>query len=80
MALACFGQVAGGQDESVMQPRWGPGGELVFISDRSGFWNLYRHDGGGGGATAAVQQGTPSSAAPPGPSACAPTRSLPDGR
>ena len=35
-----------------MQPRWGPGGELVFISDRSGFWNLYRQEQGSGGVTA----------------------------
>lgn len=35
-------QVGGGKDESVMQPLWGPSGELYFISDRTGFWNLYR--------------------------------------
>jgi dipeptidyl aminopeptidase/acylaminoacyl peptidase len=34
--------VAGGVDESIFQPQWSPGGELCFISDRSGWWNLYR--------------------------------------
>lgn len=33
--------VAGGADESVFQPAWSPDGELVFASDRSGWWNLY---------------------------------------
>jgi dipeptidyl aminopeptidase/acylaminoacyl peptidase len=35
--------VAGGPAESVVQPLWSPHGELYFISDRSGWWNLYRH-------------------------------------
>ena len=34
--------VAGGPAESVIQPRWAPDGSLVFSSDRSGWWNLYR--------------------------------------
>ena len=34
--------VAGGADESVLQPVWSPDGELHFVSDRSGWWNLYR--------------------------------------
>jgi len=33
--------VAGGQEESIFQPSWSPSGELVFVSDRSGWWNLY---------------------------------------
>jgi dipeptidyl aminopeptidase/acylaminoacyl peptidase len=37
-------QIAGGLEESVMQPEWSPGGALHFISDRSGWWNLYRED------------------------------------
>ena len=24
-----------------MHPRWAPGGELVFVSDRTDWWNLY---------------------------------------
>jgi dipeptidyl aminopeptidase/acylaminoacyl peptidase len=34
--------VAGGKDESVFQPEWSPDGILYFISDRNGWWNLYR--------------------------------------
>jgi dipeptidyl aminopeptidase/acylaminoacyl peptidase len=34
--------VAGGADESVFQPEWSPDGVLHFVSDRSGWWNLYR--------------------------------------
>lgn len=34
--------IAGGPEESVIQPEWGPDGALYFISDRSGWWNLYR--------------------------------------
>lgn len=35
-------RVAGGADESIFQPDWSPDGVLHFISDRSGWWNLYR--------------------------------------
>ncbi|MET7420425.1 prolyl oligopeptidase family serine peptidase [Dactylosporangium sp. NPDC005555] len=38
-------RVAGGPDESALEPRWGPDGMLYFMSDRTGWWNLYRHDG-----------------------------------
>lgn len=34
--------VAGGGEESVVQPEWAPDGSLVFASDRTGWWNLYR--------------------------------------
>jgi hypothetical protein len=34
--------IAGGKDTSVQQPQWGPDGALYFISDSSGWWNLYR--------------------------------------
>ncbi len=33
--------VAGGPDESILQPLWSPTGELWFASDRTGWWNLY---------------------------------------
>lgn len=36
------GPVAGGPDESITQPRWSPAGVLHWISDRTGWWNLYR--------------------------------------
>ena len=35
-------RVAGGIDESVLQPEWSPDDVLYFISDRTGWWNLYR--------------------------------------
>ena len=38
--------VAGGMDESICQPEWSPGGLLHFVSDRSGWWNLYRFEHG----------------------------------
>jgi dipeptidyl aminopeptidase/acylaminoacyl peptidase len=34
--------VAGGADESIVQPAWSPDGRLHWVSDRSGWWNLYR--------------------------------------
>jgi dipeptidyl aminopeptidase/acylaminoacyl peptidase len=37
--------VAGGHDESVFQPEWSPDGVLHFVSDRSGWWNLYAYTG-----------------------------------
>lgn len=33
--------IAGGLEESVSQPRFGKDGTLFYLSDRSGFWNLY---------------------------------------
>lgn len=38
--------VAGSADESIVQPRFGPDGALTFISDRSGWWNLWQERGG----------------------------------
>src|SRR3989304_1278271 len=35
-------QVSGGIDESIFQPEWSPDGTLHFVSDRTGWWNLYR--------------------------------------
>ncbi|HEU5203505.1 MAG TPA: S9 family peptidase [Candidatus Limnocylindrales bacterium] len=32
---------AGGMDESIAQPEWSAEGDLHFVSDRSGWWNLY---------------------------------------
>ena len=34
--------IAGGLRESIFQPEWSPDGTLYFVSDRSGWWNLYR--------------------------------------
>ena len=37
--------IAGGAEESAIYPAWAPDGALLFCSDRTGFWNLYRWDG-----------------------------------
>ena len=37
--------IAGGREESVTQPRWSPGGVLHYVSDRTGWWNLYTEAG-----------------------------------
>jgi dipeptidyl aminopeptidase/acylaminoacyl peptidase len=37
--------VAGGPGESVSQPRWSPDGRLHYLSDRTGWWNLYDETG-----------------------------------
>ncbi len=39
-------RVAGGESESIFQPEWSPEGELHFVSDRSGWWNLFRERDG----------------------------------
>jgi dipeptidyl aminopeptidase/acylaminoacyl peptidase len=38
-------QLAGGREESVSEPQWCTSGDLMYLSDRSGFTNLYRWDG-----------------------------------
>jgi dipeptidyl aminopeptidase/acylaminoacyl peptidase len=48
-------QLAGGGEDSIVQPEWAPDGSLVFASDRTGWWNLYRLD---------VTSGTVSALAP----------------
>ena len=35
-------KVAGMRGESIFQPEWSPDGVLYFVSDRTGWWNLYR--------------------------------------
>jgi dipeptidyl aminopeptidase/acylaminoacyl peptidase len=39
-------RVAGGTTESAQQPVWSPAGALHFVSDRTGWWNLYRDEDG----------------------------------
>ncbi|MFJ9198941.1 S9 family peptidase [Streptomyces flaveolus] len=34
--------VAGGPEESIAQADWAPDGALLYASDRTGWWNLYR--------------------------------------
>jgi dipeptidyl aminopeptidase/acylaminoacyl peptidase len=40
--LGAAEKVAGGPGESIFQPAFSPDGILHFVSDRSGWWNLYR--------------------------------------
>ena len=40
-------RIAGGLGESVSEPRWSPDGVLHWVSDRTGWWNLYDEDGDG---------------------------------
>ena len=37
-------RIAGGPEESVIQPEWSDDGRLHFVSDRNGWWNLHRED------------------------------------
>jgi dipeptidyl aminopeptidase/acylaminoacyl peptidase len=39
-------RVAGSRRESIFQPSWSPAGELHFVSDRTGWWNLFRERDG----------------------------------
>ena len=43
--LGPHSHIAGGPSESIFQPEWSPDGLLYFISDRTGWWNLYRLKG-----------------------------------
>jgi dipeptidyl aminopeptidase/acylaminoacyl peptidase len=35
-------RVTGGPGDSIFQPEWSPDGVLHYVSDRTGWWNLYR--------------------------------------
>lgn len=37
--------MAGGDEESIFQPMWSPEGDFYYVSDRNGWWNIYREDG-----------------------------------
>ncbi|MCH2350797.1 MAG: prolyl oligopeptidase family serine peptidase [Pseudomonadales bacterium] len=39
--------VAGGTEESIFQPTWITKDRLIYVSDISGFWNLYSYDNSG---------------------------------
>jgi len=41
-ALGHAERAAGGLEESIFQSEWSPDGVLYFVSDRTGWWNLYR--------------------------------------
>ena len=34
--------IAGGEEESICEPKWGEDGQLYFSSDRTNWWNIYR--------------------------------------
>ena len=38
--------LAGGQDESIVQPTWSKDGTLHFVTDRTGWWNIHAWRGG----------------------------------
>jgi dipeptidyl aminopeptidase/acylaminoacyl peptidase len=52
MAVSRERLVAGGPEESISQPRWSPAGVLHWISDRTGWWNLYADEGPSGSGRA----------------------------
>lgn len=70
-------RVAGGPDESAFQPQWGPDGWLYFMSDRTGWWNLYRWRDGRTEAVAPIEA---ECATAPWESGYANYALLPDGR
>jgi dipeptidyl aminopeptidase/acylaminoacyl peptidase len=39
-------RIAGGDGSSVFQPEWTPGGDLIFVDDKTGWWNFYRYRDG----------------------------------
>jgi dipeptidyl aminopeptidase/acylaminoacyl peptidase len=43
-SLAKATVIAGGGSESIFQPEWSASGQLLFVSDRTDWWNLYRYD------------------------------------
>ncbi|HJQ25297.1 MAG TPA: S9 family peptidase [Blastocatellia bacterium] len=54
-ALGARQRIAGGAQESIFQPEWSPDGRLHFVSDRTGWWNLYRYDEGRAEALSEMQ-------------------------
>ena len=38
--------IAGGNKKSILQPEWADSGELIYVSDQSGWWNLHKSDNG----------------------------------
>ncbi len=54
-ALVALEVIAGGESESVLEPRWDRDGSLYFLSDRTGWWNLFRHRDGRTEAVTALE-------------------------
>ena len=55
-------RVAGGETESIYQPGWSPDGTLYFVSDRDGWWTLYRAEGSDRSRVSRVIKGAPADA------------------
>ena len=36
-------KIAGGKTTSIFQPQWSPNSTLYYVSDKNGWWNLYRY-------------------------------------
>lgn len=39
--------IAGGKNVSIFQPQWSPDSQLYFVSDVTGWWQIYRHQADG---------------------------------
>ena len=52
-------RLAGGQGESLFQPGWDGAGRLTYVSDRTGWWNLYRFGRPGRPAARPPRRGKP---------------------
>jgi len=44
--IAELTKIAGTGEQSIFQPLWTPQGDVVFVSDQNGWWNLYRYSQG----------------------------------
>ncbi|MBN1236135.1 MAG: hypothetical protein JW999_08825, partial [Methanotrichaceae archaeon] len=42
-SLTDIKKVAGGKNESIIQPLWSPDNELYYVSDRNNWWSIYRY-------------------------------------
>jgi dipeptidyl aminopeptidase/acylaminoacyl peptidase len=45
-ALTTPEHVAGGPGVSILQPEWSPDGRLYYVSDATGWWNIWRREAG----------------------------------
>ncbi|HMC53341.1 MAG TPA: hypothetical protein VKI64_11320, partial [Acidimicrobiales bacterium] len=55
LSLGAARLVAGGPEESVSQPRYSPDGRLHYVSDRTGWWNIYADQDGRARAVAPLE-------------------------
>lgn len=44
-SLTNIRKIADGESESIAQPEWSPDNILYFVSDKTGWWNIYRYQG-----------------------------------